>query len=117
VEWLIDFFAYLVLVAILLVLVDRLNLGLSVSGFGVAVMVAAVVAAFGLLYSLVTLGQHPGGLVSGLVNWVVAAFLLWLAGRFVSGFTVKNMVAAIVSALVMAVMYVGVVAIAKMFFG
>ena len=110
---LLTIFAYLVLAAVLLLLVDRLNLGMSVSGFGTAMVVAIVLAAFGLLFLLMTLPfKLAGEAVDGvLVNWLIAAFLLWLAGKFVPGFVVRRFTSALLAALVLALMLVGLQAI------
>ena len=89
-------------------IVSRLNLGLSVTGFGAAAIAAIVIAIVGAvvvwllgLFGL-TIG---GGWLGALAYLVVAAVVLLLADKFVPGMQVKGFVGAIVAAIAMAVVY------------
>lgn len=109
----VQFLVNLVITAALLLLLSQLNLGVRARGFGVALAVAVVLAAFGALFHLATLPFDLGSesITNVVVSWVFAAFLLWLAGTFVPGFTVKSFGRALVGALVLALLWEGVQAL------
>lgn len=96
----------LVLAAVVIYIVSRLNLGLTVDGFGPAIIAAAVIAIIGgviawLLGALgITIG---GGFFGALINLIVAAIVLMLSARFVKGMQVNGFVGAIVAAIGIAV--------------
>ncbi len=78
--------------ALVIYVVGRLNMGMTVNSFGAALIAALIIA-----------------LVSGLVNWllsflgiislVVAALVLLISDRFVSGMKVNGFLGALVAAL------------------
>jgi putative membrane protein len=85
--------------------VGKLGLGLEVSGFGPAYIAAIVIAVLNLLVSwlLGVLGITVGtGFLGAVINLVIAAVVLLLAGRFVKGLVVKGFTGAIVAALAIA---------------
>jgi uncharacterized membrane protein YvlD (DUF360 family) len=107
VEILVDFFLAMLLTAGILWFVGKLNLGMSVSGFGAAFAAAVVLAAFGFTFWLAFSAWRivTAGDVSLILMWLTAALLLWLAGKFVPGFEVKSYLSAVLVALVIAFMY------------
>jgi putative membrane protein len=92
--------------AVVIMVVSRLNLGLSVSGFGAAIIAAIVIAVVGavinwLLSALgITIG---GGLLGAIVYLVVAAVVWMISDRFVPGMKVNGFGGAIVAAIGIAV--------------
>jgi len=97
-----------VVAAVVLLIVSRLNLGLSVTGFGAAAIAAIVIAIVGAvvvwllgLFGL-TIG---GGWFGALVFLIVAAVVLMISDRFVPGMTVKGFKGAIVAAIGIGVVY------------
>jgi putative membrane protein len=98
----------LVVAAVVLMIVSRFNLGLSVSGFGAAIISALVIAIVGaiVLWLLGLMGLSIGGGVLGLLVYlVVAAVVLLIAGRFVPGLSVSGFMGAFVAAIAIAVVY------------
>ena len=104
----ISFLIVLLIAAVVLMIVDRFNVGLKVGGFvnaAVAALAIAVVAAlvtwllglFGL-----TIG---GGLLGAIVTLVFAAIVLLIAARFIPGFEVSGFGGAVISAIAIAVVY------------
>jgi putative membrane protein len=89
--------------ALVIYIVGRLNLGMTVSGFGAALIAAAVIAIVsGLLTWLIVnvLGIGDGGGWWGaIVSLVVAAVVLIVSDKFVSGMKVNGFVGAIIAAL------------------
>lgn len=104
---LVDFFLAMLLTAGILWLVGKFHLGMTVSGFGAAFAAAVVLAAFGFTFWLAFSAWKliMAGDVPLIMMWLVAAFLLWLAGKYVPGFEVKSFLSAIVVAAVIALMY------------
>lgn len=97
-----------VVAAVVLMIVSRFNLGLSVSGFGAAAISAIVIAIVGAVVNwlLGLLGLSiGGGWLGALVFLIVAAVVLLLSDRFVSGMTVKGFTGAIVAAIGIGVVY------------
>ena len=96
----IAFLFVMILGAIVLLILDRLNLGLSVGGFTNAVVAALVIAAVSILVSW-TLGvlgiSIGGGLLGAIVTLVVAALVILLAGRLTPGFTVNGFGGAVIA--------------------
>lgn len=86
-------------------IVGKLGLGLEVSGFLPAFFAAILIAILsGLVTWLVgalgiTIG---GGLLGALINLVIAAVVLMLAGRFIKGLVVKGFGGALVAAIAIA---------------
>ena len=96
----------LVLAAVVIMIVSRLNLGLTVDGFGPAIIAAAVIAIVGgLIYWLlgvlgITIG---GGWLGAIINLIIAAVVLLTAGRMLKGLKVNGFVGAIVAAIAIGV--------------
>jgi putative membrane protein len=86
-------------------IVGKLGLGLEVSGFGPAFVAAIVIAILNgvVAWLLGVLGITIGsGFVGAIVQLVIAAIVLMLAGRFVKGLVVKGFTGALVAALAIA---------------
>jgi len=83
-------------------IVGKLGIGLEVSGFGPAFVAAIVIAVVGGLISWllgflgITIG---GGLLGAIINLVIAAIVLMIAGNFVKGLVVKGFTGALVAAI------------------
>ena len=96
----------LVAAAVVIVIVSKLNLGLTVDGFGPAIIAAAVIAIVGgLIYWLlgvlgITIG---GGWLGAIINLVIAAVVLLTAGRMLKGLKVNGFVGALVAAIAIGV--------------
>lgn len=82
--------------------VSRLNLGLTVDGFGTAFIASFVIAIVGgIIYWLlgllgITIG---GGFFGAIVNLIIAAVILMVSGSFLPGMTVAGFGGAIVAAI------------------
>lgn len=93
---------YLVVSAVVILIVGKLNLGLTVKSFGSAIMAALVIA---LVAGLVVWGigffgiTLTGGLLAAIVNLIVAALVLMIADKFLSGMEVHGFMGAIIAAL------------------
>ena len=82
-------------------LIARISSLIEVSGFGPAYIAAIVIAVLnGLVKWLV--GPSLGGPGSTLINWIVAAVFLLIAGRLVKGVRVNGFGAALLAAAVIA---------------
>ena len=96
----------LVFAAVVIVIVSKLNLGLTVDGFGPAIIAAAVIAIVGgLIYWLlgvlgITIG---GGWLGAIINLLIAAVVLLTAGRMLKGLKVNGFVGALVAAIAIGV--------------
>ncbi len=96
----------LVSAAVVIVIVSKLNLGLTVDGFGPAIIAAAVIAIVGgLIYWLlgvlgITIG---GGWLGAIINLIIAAVVLLTAGRMLKGLKVNGFVGALVAAIAIGV--------------
>jgi len=96
----------LILYAVVIYIVGRLNLGLTVANFTSALIAGAVIAIVAWLvwWLLGLLGIGGGsGLIAAIVNLVVAAVILMIADRFVAGMKVNGFVGAIIAAIAIAV--------------
>ncbi|MGL4649721.1 MAG: phage holin family protein [Caldilineaceae bacterium] len=94
--------AYFIASAVVIWIVGKLNLGLTVTGFGGALIAAVVIALVtGLVAWLFTiLGiSVGGGFIGGLIALVIAAVVLLLSDKFAPGMKVNGFVGAIVAAL------------------
>ena len=97
---------YLVISAIVIWLVGKMNLGLSVKSFGSALAAAAVIAIVGGLVAwlLGLLGISFGaGLLAALVALVVAAVVLLISDKFLPGMEVQGFTGAIIAAVAIGV--------------
>lgn len=98
----------IVVAAVVLMVISRLNLGLTVTGFGSAVIAAVVIAVVGAIVNwlLGALGiTVGGGLLGALVYLVVAAIVLMISDRFVAGMKVSGFSGAFIAAIAIAVVY------------
>ena len=87
-------------------IVGKLGLGIEVSGFGPAFIAAIVIAILGWLVTwlLGVLGITIGaGLLGAIINLIIAAIVLMIAGRFVKGLVVKGFTGALVAAIAIGV--------------
>ena len=93
---------YLVVSAIVIFIVGKMNFGLSVAGFGSALMAAIVIALVGGLVAwlLGFLGiSLAGGFWAALINLIVAAVVLMISDKFLPGMEVHGFMGAIVAAI------------------
>jgi len=102
----ISFLVALVVSALVIYIVGRLNLGLTVSGFGAAIIAALVIAIVGAIvfWLLGVLGLTiGGGWLGAIVYIIVAAVILMISDRFVPGMKVNGFTGAIVAAIAIGV--------------
>ena len=95
-----------VVAAVVILIVSKLNLGLSVAGFGAAIIAAVVIAVVGavIVWLLGLLGiSLGGGLLGVIVYLIVAAVVLMISDKFVPGMKVNGFVGAIVAAIAIGV--------------
>ena len=89
--------------AVVLMIVSRLNLGLTVGGFGSAFIASAVIsivaAIITWLIGLIGIKVGNPGLIGALVSLVVAAVVLLVSDRFVKGMKVNGFGGAIIAAI------------------
>ena len=103
-----SFIVAVVVSAVVLMIVSRLNLGLTVANFTSALIAAVVIAIVGAVINwlLGALGINlGGGFLGTIVYFIVAAVVLMLSDRFVSGMTVNGFGGAIIAAIAIAVVY------------
>lgn len=87
--------------ALVIYIVGRLNMGMTVNSFGAALIAALIIALVsGLVNWLlgflgITIG---GGFLWGIVSLVVAALVLLISDRFVSGMKVNGFAGALIAA-------------------
>jgi uncharacterized membrane protein YvlD (DUF360 family) len=88
--------------SVIIWIVGRLGLGLVVSGFVPALLAAFVIAILSgaITWLLTTLGLNTeGGIVGGIIHFLIAALVLLLSSRIVPGIMVQGPAGAIVAAL------------------
>jgi putative membrane protein len=105
---LIDLIIVILVAAVVIWIVSKLNLGLTVDSYTSAIIAAVVIAVITalVLWLLGLFGIDPSslsGLWGLLVTLVVAAVVLLLADRFLSGLQVKGFGGAIIAAIGIAV--------------
>ena len=86
--------------------VGKLGLGLEVDGFGPAYIAAIVIAVLNGLVAWLLNVLHitiGGGWLGALINLVIAAVVLMLAGNWIKGLRVKGFVGALIAAVAIAV--------------
>lgn len=112
-----------VFAAVMLLIVDRLNIGLKVGGFSGAMVAALVIAIVNLILGTLLqvlslpLNVLTCGLLSWLITWIIAAIVLWVSDKLLRSFEIVNFVSAMVAALVLAVLSWAASAIASGLFG
>jgi len=93
-----------VLNALVIYIVGRMNLGLTVDGFGAAVIAAIVIGivgwAFNALFGFLgfTFISNPN-LIGAIIALIIAAVVLMISDRFVKGMKVSGFGGAIVAAI------------------
>jgi len=95
----------ILLYALAIWVVGRLKLGLTVSGFGPAVVAAVVISVLSWLvfWLLGALGLGFGGFLGAVIHLIIAALVLMFAGNMVKGLRVKGFVPALIGAVAIAV--------------
>jgi putative membrane protein len=98
---------YLVVSAIVILIVGKLNLGLTVKSFGSAIMAAVSSSPLSPAWSCRGLGFFgitlTGGWLAAIVNLIVAALVLMIADKFLPGMEVHGFLGAIIAALAIGV--------------
>ena len=93
--------------AVVIYIVGRLNLGLSVANFTSAIIAAIVIGLVSgvivWLLSLLNISLGGPGFWAGLVSLIVSAVVLLISDRFVSGMKVNGFVGAIIAAIAIGV--------------
>lgn len=93
--------------AVVIYVVGRLNLGLSVENFTSAIIAAVVIGLVSgvIVWLLGLLGISLGGpgLLAGIISIIVSAVILLISDRFVPGMKVAGFVGAIVAAIAIGV--------------
>jgi putative membrane protein len=101
-----NFVIWLVVAALVIWIVSRLKLGLTVSGFGAAIIAALVIAVVSaiIMWLLSLLGiTMGGGFWGAIIALIVAVVVLMISDRFVPGMQVKGFTGAIIAAIAIAV--------------
>jgi len=96
-----SFIVAVVVAAVVLMVVSRLNLGLSVANFTSAIIAAVVIALVGavVIWLLGALGINlGGGWIGTIVYLIVAAIVLMISDRFVPGMKVNGFGSALLAA-------------------
>lgn len=94
--------------ALVIWIVGRLNLGLTVAGYGAAFIAAIVIAIVASIVAwlLGLLGIGLGtGLLAAIIYIIIAALVLMFSDRFVSGMKVNGFSGAIIAAIGIGVVY------------
>jgi len=101
-----NFVVWLVVAALVIWIVGKLKLGLTVRGFGAAIIAALVIALVSavIVWLLGALGiSLAGGFLGTIIALIVAAVVLLISDRFVPGMEVKGFTGAVIAAIAMAV--------------
>ena len=95
----------ILLYALAIWIVDKLGLGLKVSGFVPALIAAVVitVASWLIVWLLGLLGLSVGGFIGAVIHLIIAALVLMFAGKRIKGLSVKGFVPALIAAVAIAV--------------
>jgi putative membrane protein len=104
--WMVGILIATLVSAVVIWIVGQLNLGMSVKGFGAAFVAALVIAVIsaGAQWLLWELNIYmPGGVGGTIINVLVAAVVLLLAGNVVQGMKVRGFSGALVASVAMAV--------------
>lgn len=97
--------AHIVVIALAVLLIPNVIPGISVDGFGTALIVSIVWGVIGITVKpLLNLLALPINLLTfGLFSFVINALLFWLVGAFVPDFSVAGFVPALQGSLILAV--------------
>lgn len=101
-----NFVIWLVVAALVIWIVGRLNLGLTVKSYGAAIIAALVIAVVSaiIMWLLSALGiTLGGGILGAIIALIVAAVVLLISDRFVPGMQVNGFTGAIIAAIAIAV--------------
>jgi putative membrane protein len=101
-----NFVVALIVAALVIWIVSRLNLGLTVKSFTAAIIAALVIAVVTavLMWLLGALGITIGtGFLGAVIALIVAAVVLLISDRFVPGMQVRGFTGAIIAAIAIAV--------------
>jgi len=95
----------ILLYALAIWLVSKLNLGLKVNGFVPALIAAVVIAVASalILWVLGLIGLSLGGFIGAVIHLLIAALVLMFAGNVVKGLAVKGFVPALIAAVAVGV--------------
>ena len=95
----------ILLYALAIWIVDKLGLGLKVSGFVPALIAAAVitVASWLIVWLLGLLGLSMGGFIGAVIYLIIAALVLMFAGKKIKGLSVKGFMPALIAAVAIGV--------------
>lgn len=110
VNWILSIIVWWLISAVILLILDRLNFGIKVQSFGIALVAAVVIAVLNLvLGTILRLLALPLNLItlfllSWLISWFIYAIVLYVAAKIVRGFDIRNFLSAIFGALVMAIL-------------
>ncbi|KAA9131554.1 phage holin family protein [Marinihelvus fidelis] len=80
--------------------VSKLNLGLKVDGFGAAIIAGLVIGILSWLVGMFVPGLT--GIVGAIINLVIAAAVIYLAGSMLKGLTVNGFGGAFIAAVAIA---------------
>jgi putative membrane protein len=106
-SWLAGLIIHWIVSALLLMVVDRLNVGLKVASFGSALVAALVIAVLTLVTHPILVALQlpfrilPLDVVALIVYWIFSAIVLFVVARFVKGFRILGFGSALVVALVL----------------
>jgi putative membrane protein len=102
----VGFIIYLVVSAFIIWVVGKLNLGLSISGFGSAIIAAVVIALVTTIVNWISsaLGLTFGGDVLGtIITLIIAAVVLMISDIFVPCMSVKGFSGALIAAIAISI--------------
>ena len=112
--WLAQIVLSILVVAICLMLMDRLEFGITVNSFGGAVFAAISIAMLDFLLWLVVGALNLGwgvaveGLAAVVIAWLVAALVLYFVAKMRAGIEIKSFTTALIGAVVLALLVAGV---------
>jgi putative membrane protein len=104
--WIISAIIAIVIAALVIWLVGRLNMGLTVTGFVPALIAAVIIVVISIIvrWLLGLLGIGDGsGFIAAIVDLIISAVVLMIAGSFVPGMSTNGFVGALVAAIAIAV--------------
>jgi putative membrane protein len=103
----INIVVYLVAAALVLIVVSRLNLGLTVENFSSAIIAAAIIAVvtgvLAWIFSLLGITLGGSGLIAALLGIVFSAIVLMISDKFLPGMKVSGFGGAIIAAVAIGV--------------
>ena len=109
-NWILAIIVSWIITAVILLIIDRLNIGIRVGSFGTALLAAVVIAVLNIfLGTILRLLALPLNLITlflltWLISWFITAIVLYVAAKIVKGFEIKNFGSALIGALIMAIL-------------